>query len=131
MFARVVPQGVARHARTVGLAMTLAAGAMVLTGNQAGATGAPTYVPGTPVVDSITNGTTAAPWNESQGDPAFPAYASQSPGTLLPTYTPGGAQTTGTGVPTEPNVAVYPSATSGTDGVAALPEWHRGHARSP
>jgi hypothetical protein len=79
-----------------------------------------TYTAGTPVVDTITNGTSAAPWNESQGDPDSPAYSSQSPGTLLPTYTPGGA-TTGSGPSAEPNVAVYPSAGSSTDGTAPYP----------
>jgi large repetitive protein len=77
------------------------------------------YTPGTPALATITNGTDAAPWNEAQGDPASPSYTSQAPGTLLPTYTPGGA-TTGTTV-TEPNVAVYPGANSGTDGVAPYP----------
>ena len=71
--------------------------------------GADTYAftTGTPSLDTITNGTSAAPWNESQGDPASPAYTSQSPGTLLPTYTPGGAAT-GSGATAEPNLAVYP-----------------------
>ena len=113
MFARVVPQGAALYARALGLAMTLAAGAIVLTGGQAGATGPSIYVPGTPVVDTLTNGTASAPWNESQGDPVAAAYASQAPGTLLPTYTPGGVQT-GSGNSAEPNIAVYPSATSAT-----------------
>ncbi|MGD0683473.1 MAG: Ig-like domain repeat protein [Streptosporangiaceae bacterium] len=79
-----------------------------------------TYTPGPPSVATITSGTSAAPWNEAQGDPASPAYASQAPGTLLPTYTPGGA-TTGSGATAEPNVAVYPGAGSGTDGVAPYP----------
>jgi hypothetical protein len=85
-----------------------------------------TYTPaaigatGGPSVASITDGTSAAPWNSSQGDPGSPAYTSQAPGTLLPTYTPGGA-TTGSGVTAEPNLAVYPASGSGTDGVSPYP----------
>jgi hypothetical protein len=76
-----------------------------------------TYVPGTPTVDSITNGTSAAPWNTSQGDAtAGASYTSVSPGTLLPTYTPGGATAGGS-----PNLAVYPGANSGTDGDSPYP----------
>ena len=86
----------------------------------AGGTGATGYAPGTPSLATISNGANAAPWNEAQGDPASPAYASQAPGTLLPVYTPGGA-TTGSGATAEPNVAVYPGAGSGTDGVAPYP----------
>ncbi len=84
----------------------------------AGIAGADNYsfTPGTPVLDTITNGTTAAPWNTSQGDPSSPSYASQSPGTILPTFTPGGATAGG-----EPNLAVYPGATSGTDGNSPYP----------
>ena len=78
-----------------------------------------TYTPGTPQLATITNGTSAAPWNEAQGDPASPTYTSQSPGTLDP-YTPGGA-TTGSGATAEPNLAVYPAAGSGTDGVSPYP----------
>jgi Bacterial Ig-like domain (group 3) len=74
-----------------------------------------TYSAGTPTVSTITNGTSAAPWNESQGDPDFSSYSTQPPGTLLPTYTPGGA-TENTGGVTEPNLAVYPASDSGTDG---------------
>jgi hypothetical protein len=80
-----------------------------------------TYSPGTPVVDTLADGLgTTAPWNESQGDPASPSYTSQAPGTLLPTYTPGGAQT-GSGATAEPNIAVYPGATSTTDGNSPYP----------
>jgi uncharacterized repeat protein (TIGR01451 family) len=82
--------------------------------------GSTTYSVGTPSVSTITDGTTQAPWNEAQGDPASPSYTSQAPGTLLPTYTPGGA-TTGTGVTAEPNLAVYPGANSGTDGDSPYP----------
>jgi hypothetical protein len=78
------------------------------------------YVPGLPTVDTITNGTSAAPWNESQGDPSAALYDTQAPGTLLPTYTPGGVST-GSGALAEPNLAVYPSANSGTDGVSPYP----------
>ena len=40
--------------------------------------------------DTCTTASTAtcAPWNEYQGDSAFPTYSSQAPGTVLPTYTP-------------------------------------------
>jgi hypothetical protein len=86
----------------------------------AAAPGATTYAPGTPALATITDGTQAAPWNEWQGDPATAAYSSVSPGTVLPTYTPGGAST-GSGTSAEPNVAVMPGAGSGTDGVAPYP----------
>ncbi|MGA2836362.1 MAG: fibronectin type III domain-containing protein [Acidimicrobiales bacterium] len=79
--------------------------------------GSTTFSVGTPALASITNGTTAAPWNTSQGDPSSTAYPNSD---LFPTYTPGGP-TTGTGASTEPNVAVYPSSNSGTDGVAPYP----------
>jgi len=78
------------------------------------------YSPGTPEVDSITDGTSQAPWNTSQGDSSGSLYSSQSPGALFPTFTPGGA-TTGTGSSTEPNVAVYPGANSGTAGDSPYP----------
>ena len=79
-----------------------------------------TFTTGTPVLDTITNGTSAAPWNESQGDPSYPAYPSNL---LFPTYTPGGASTpAGTGNTTpEPNLAVYPAANSTTDGNSPYP----------
>jgi hypothetical protein len=117
----------ALHRRSrIGLALALMASVAVIplavVPGQAGATTpVPTYAPGTPVVDTITDGSgTAAPWNESQGDPTAPAYASQTPGRLLPTYTPGGAQT-GSGPTAEPNIAVYPGASSTTDGNAPYP----------
>lgn len=75
--------------------------------------GAVAYSVGTPSLASIADGTTAAPWNEYQGDPGSPSYSSVSPGTVLPTYTPGGAVTTTGGV-SEPNIAVYPGASTGT-----------------
>jgi hypothetical protein len=78
------------------------------------------YTPGTPQLATITNGSNAAPWNEWQGDPATPAYSSVGSGTVLPTYTPGGAQT-GSGATAEPNVAVMPASNSGTDGNAPYP----------
>ncbi len=102
-------------AGTVGVPLAVA------TATPAAAAGSTTfYSPGTPSLATITNGTTAAPWNLSQGDPGSPAYASQSPGTVLPTYTPGGA-TTGSGVTAEPNLAVYPGVNSGTDGDTPYP----------
>jgi Bacterial Ig-like domain (group 3)/Putative Ig domain len=83
----------------------------------ASAQGTTTYVPETPVLDTISEG----PWNTSQGDPsAGSAYASAD---LLPTFTPGGSETT-LGAVSEPNLAVYPAA-SGTvpypSGVAGTP----------
>jgi hypothetical protein len=93
--------------------------AQVIDAQVAGAAGY-TFTTGTPSLDTITNGATAAPWNLFQGDPSSPNYASQAPGTVLPTYTPGGA-TTGSGASAEPNVAVYPGANSGTDGDSPYP----------
>ena len=104
-----------------------AAPVVLLTTTGAGAAAAATsYTPGVPRLATITNGTSAAPWNEYQGDAGFPTYTSQSPGTVLPTYTPGGATTsTDNGVSgatvTQPNLSVMPGAASGTDGVAPYP----------
>jgi hypothetical protein len=93
--------------------MLIAPLVLAVSAGPAGAT--TTYSPtDTPVVASITNGASAAPWNEYQGDSASTAYPYSD---LFPTFLPGGP-TTGTGSassPTEPNVAVFPSATSGTD----------------
>jgi hypothetical protein len=62
-----------------------------------------TYTPGTPEVDTIEGG----PWNTSQGNPSQGGeYLSSD---LLPTFAFGGPETTIGGV-SEPNVAVYPSA---------------------
>jgi hypothetical protein len=74
------------------------------------------YTASTPQLATITDGTFDAPWNEYQGDPADPLYASQSPGTVLPTYTPGGTTAAGS-----PNLAVFPGASSGTDGSSPYP----------
>jgi hypothetical protein len=105
--------------------------ALVLDSSVAGASGGTQYTPETPSLASLTSpsgcsGDGCAPWNEYQGDTAFPSYTSSGGGTLFPTYTPGGATTaTPNGVSgatvTEPNLAVVPSASSGTDGVAAYP----------
>ncbi len=76
-----------------------------------------TYSAGTPVVATIANGTSPAPWNTSQGDPSATAYPSSD---LLPTYTPGGPAT-GSGSTAEPNLAVYPGADSGTAGDSPYP----------
>lgn len=78
--------------------------------------GLTTYTPETPTVDTVSGG----PWNTSQGDPsAGEAYPLSD---LLPTFTPGGSETTLGGV-SEPNVAVYPG--TGTvpypSGVAGTP----------
>jgi hypothetical protein len=100
-----------------GLCATVAVAAPVSASATPSGTG---YSAGTAQLATITDGAQAAPWNEWQGDPAAPAYSSVSPGTLLPSYTPGGAST-GSGVAAEPNVAVMPAANSGTDGVAPYP----------
>ena len=108
-----------RRLPTVTLAIVssiLVAGLAQLGGASVASADGYTFTPGTPSLDTITNGTTAAPWNLSQGDSASSSYASQAPGTLLPTYTPGGAAAGG-----EPNLAVYPGATSGTDGNTPYP----------
>ncbi|MFZ0665588.1 MAG: Ig-like domain-containing protein [Acidimicrobiales bacterium] len=82
-----------------------------------GANGDTAYsVAAAPLVTTISNGTSSAPWNTSQGDPDFPDYATVPPGTLLPTYTPGGAE-----ADSYPNLAVYPAADSGTDGDSPYP----------
>ena len=75
------------------------------------------YTPETPALDAVSEG----PWNTSQGDPsAGSAYPSSD---LLPTFTPGGTETTLGGV-SEPNLAVYPAATGSVpypSGVAGTP----------
>src|SRR4029077_273259 len=68
------------------------------------------YLFGTPGLATMTDGVVSAPWNLSQGD----GSALYSP--LFPTYSPGGPTAAG-----EPNVAVYPGATSGTDGNSPYP----------
>lgn len=75
------------------------------------------YTPETPALDAVSEG----PWNTSQGDPsAGSAYPSSD---LLPTFTPGGTETT-LGGASEPNLAVYPAATGPVpypSGVAGTP----------
>jgi len=80
-----------------------------------GVAGAADYVVGTPSLATITNGSTAAPWNEAQGDPSGSPYPQSD---LLPSFLPGGPTA---GTPAEPNVAVYPGSGSGTAGVAPYP----------
>src|SRR3984885_4476176 len=75
-----------------------------------------TYSPETPTVDTVSGG----PWNTSQGDSSVgEAYPLSD---LLPTFTPGGAETTLGGI-SEPNVAVYPGTGSVPypSGVAGTP----------
>ena len=86
-------------------------GAMVVlvAGAEATLGGGTSYTPATPVLATITNGASAAPWNLSQGDSGLPAFT----GAVLPTYTPSG--------PGSPNLGVYPGATSGTDGNSPYP----------
>ena len=80
------------------------------------------YAPGTPQLAQITSPTgNTAPWNEYQGDggsgeTSVASLAPGSPGSVIPTYTPGGATVDG-----EPNIAVYPGADSSTDGNAPYP----------
>ena len=124
-------------ALVMGLAITPIA--IVLGSSPAGATGT-TYMPGTPALATIADPSGCsqtsceAPWNEWQGDPSSPTYASQSPGAVLQTYEDGGAPTTtdnGPATPptcatapcpiTEPNLSVVPGAGSGTDGIASYP----------
>ncbi len=75
------------------------------------------YTAETPVVDTVSGG----PWNTSQGDAnAGSPYPFSD---LLPTFTPGGSETTLGGV-SEPNVAVYPAASGSVpypSGVAGTP----------
>jgi hypothetical protein len=75
------------------------------------------YTAETPVVDTVSGG----PWNTSQGDAnAGSPYPFSN---LLPTFTPGGSETTLGGV-SEPNVAVYPAASGSVpypSGVAGTP----------
>jgi hypothetical protein len=83
------------------------------------ASAASTYTAETPVVDTISGG----PWNTSQGDPSAGEQYPLSD--LLPTFTPGGSETTIGGVD-EPNLAVYPSEQEPTvppypSGVAGTP----------
>jgi hypothetical protein len=80
-----------------------------------GVAGAADYTTGTPSLATITNGSTAAPWNEAQGDPLGTPYPQSD---LLPTFRTGGPTA---GSPAEPNVAVYPGAGSGSAGVAPYP----------
>jgi hypothetical protein len=104
-------------ATSVGAAAVVAS--LVLGGGAANAATPDSYTAGTPQVAGIVDGSSAAPWNTSQGDPtAGAAYAATAPGTLLPTYTPGGS-TTGSGAAAEPNLAVYPA--SGSDADVAAP----------
>jgi hypothetical protein len=109
--ARAVAGGLALVATIVPV------GALLVAAPASAAPSVTTYTPGPPSLATITNGTATAPWNTSQGDPGTTAYPYAD---LVPTYTPGGPTTT-TGGATEPNVAVYPGAGSGTAGVAPYP----------
>ncbi|HTU38734.1 MAG TPA: hypothetical protein VMF35_12120, partial [Acidimicrobiales bacterium] len=116
------------------MALVITPIAIVLGTSPAGAA-ATTYTPGTPALATITDpagcsqSSCQAPWNEWQGDPNSPAYASQAPGAVLPTYEDGGATTTTNNGPTsttpcsgttaaltEPNLSVVPGQCDGTDG---------------
>jgi hypothetical protein len=99
------------------LALTLASAVSLALSSAASA--ATSYTAETPVVDTISGG----PWNTSQGDPSAGEQYPLSD--LLPTFTPGGPETTIGGV-SEPNLAVYPSEQEPTappypSGVAGTP----------
>lgn len=99
-----------RRLTVLSLAAVLALAVSAALSMSAVAGAATTYLPGTPVVDSVSGG----PWNTSQGDSsAGSAYALSD---LLPTFSFGGSETTLGGLG-EPNVAVYPSAS----GASAVP----------
>ena len=119
----VTPRGRGRVLKGA-LAVALVAGvsatpiALVLGSSPAGASTS-TYTPATPALATITSpagctGYGCAPWNLSQGDSASAPYQESD---LSPSYVPGGPTTT-TGGTTQPNIAVYPSATSGTVNVS-------------
>ena len=99
------------------MGVTLATVAIALPASAAASGGNTSYSSsGSPAVDGVLNG----PWNTSQGDgTAGTPYQSAD---LFPTYTPGGDTTTLGGV-TEPNLAVYPGASSPPypSGVAGTP----------
>ncbi len=80
-----------------------------------GPAGAADFTSLTPSLATITNGSTAAPWNEAQGDPEGTTYPQSD---LLPSFLPGGPTA---GTPAEPNVAEYPGSGSGSAGVAPYP----------
>jgi hypothetical protein len=102
--------------RTPALIVALAVVVMPLaTAVGGGVAGAADYVAGTPSLATITDGSTAAPWNEAQGDPSGTAYPQSD---LLPSFLTGGPTA---GTPAAPNVAVYPGSASGTAGVAPYP----------
>ena len=89
--------------RTPALIIALAVAVMpVATLAGGGVAGAADYVVGTPSLATITNGSTAAPWNEAQGDPSGSPYPQSD---LLPSFLPGGPTA---GTPAEPNVAPSP-----------------------
>ncbi len=106
--------------------VSVAVGAPVATADP---TSAPSsYSAAMPQLATISNGTTAAPWNLWQGDTGDALYWStttltngeplgSSPGDLLPVYIPGGATVNGT----DPNIAVVPGTKSGTDGDSDYP----------
>ncbi len=115
-------------ATTTAIALTATMSAMLLQAAAAHAS-ATTYVPQTPQLATITNGTSAAPWNEWQGDQGDPLYWSANgspssstgaPGTVLPKYVPGGSTISGTSTSVG-NLSVMPDAGSGTAGVSPYP----------
>jgi hypothetical protein len=111
-------------AAAVAAAATITPIELILTSN-AGAQDTTYAALGAPQLATITNGASAAPWNEYEGDTGSPVYSSSAPGAVLPVYETGGATTTtangvsGANV-TEPNLSVVPSSSS-TAGVAPYP----------
>jgi Bacterial Ig-like domain (group 3) len=100
------------------LALTTAVIASLALSAAAQAAGETTYLPSTPSVDAVTGG----PWNTSQSDAAT-GQAQYPTSDLLPTFAPGGAETS-FGSFSEPNLAVYPAASGATpypSGVAGTP----------
>lgn len=81
------------------------------------------YTAAAPQLATLTNGTSAGPWNLWQGDQSFTlSWGSGSPtgsaaGSVLPVYVPGGPTVNGT----DPNVSVVPGTLSGTDGDSDFP----------
>ncbi len=110
------------------LALVAALAASLALSAAAQAAGETTYLPSTPSVDAVTGG----PWSTSQPDAA--AGETQYPTSdLLPTFTPGGAETS-FGSFSEPNLAVYPAASGGASpypsGVAGTPGPLNGYCSS-
>jgi hypothetical protein len=102
---------------TVFVLVATSAATLLVSAAASAAAGATVYSPETPTVDTVSGG----PWNTSQGDAS--AGSPYQSADLLPTFTPGGSETTLGGID-EPNLAVYPAATGAApypSGVAGTP----------